>query len=86
MPTIREYNHNTTNKGREVAQDIAIRQLIEEQNVLVQQLKEMSQLFSQMVDTLTNAVQVQHSMGERMNDFNRRVGLAAIGESGGSDT
>jgi len=83
MLTIREYNHNVTNKGREVAQDIAIRQLIESNAVLVQQLKEMAQLQDQMINILAQTSQIQHAMGNSVNEFRRKMGQAEIADAQG---
>lgn len=76
--TIREYNSNVTNKGREKATDIAIRELIESNAVLTQQLKEMAALQSSMIDLLGNISGVQHAMGTSVNEFRRKMGQAEI--------
>jgi len=78
MLTIREYNFNTTNKGREKATDIAIRELIEAVAVLTQQMKMMAELQNMMIDRLTEITGVQHGMAERVNEVRRKIGQAEV--------
>ena len=80
MLTVREYNFNVTNKGREKATDIAIRQLLEANAVLTQQLKDMAELQSRMIDSLTNVAGIQHAMGNSVNEFRRKMGQAEIAD------